>query len=236
MCPQSEQEHQIRILSADEAPEKVLDELSRLADPESSNDIRLLNFYKEVPICNEAKIRCFFDDTIVCQTGPAQARAIDLCRYSVLRSPHLSHDVYSTATYDQSRNEVVLSEFSYADVLTDNRSSLRVRLNIPVSVIIEAGPKQLIGRLRDISLCGCATEVVDRAVFAGYAVAFLNMELPLKRQKPLKLRVAGRLIRIEGTVKPFRCIFHFEHDRKSEDAISRFIAGRQSEIIQELRT
>lgn len=235
MSPQSSQENQIRLLSAVEAPEKVLDELSHLANPESHYDIRLLNFYKEVPICNEARIRCFFDDTIVCQTGSAQTRAIDLCRYSVLRSPHLSHDVYSTATYDQNTNEVVLSEFNYADVLSDSRAALRVRLNTPVSVIIDAGPKQLIGRLRDISLCGCATEVVDHAVFAGYAVAFLNMELPLKRQKPLQLRVAGRLIRIEGTVKPFRCIFHFEHDRKSEDTISRFIAGRQSEIIQELR-
>lgn len=208
----------------------ILKELLRLPRRHPLPEVQFLNYYKEVPVFSPARIVYLFGDTLICHAGEAQARAIGFSKGTVVRAAPLKHDVYATAHYDPVTREVALSDFCYVEVLSERRASIRVRMQAPPEVVIEAGPGRFTGRMLDLSLYGCAIEIADREPLGGFTYFYINLETPLKA------RLMSRLMRVEGDTRQLRCIFLFEHDRRSEDQIGRLIARRQAEIIRELTT
>ncbi|GCF86835.1 hypothetical protein GSbR_34350 [Geobacter sp. SVR] len=139
------------------------------------------------------------------------------------------------ASCDPDTREVALSDFSYAEVLSDLRLSIRVRMHVPLAVSIWAGTTECRGRMLDCSLNGCAVEILDRALLGAFSYFRLTFETRLKTGKEaIKAEIMVKLVRIVPHDKLFRCIFAFEHDRSSEWQIGRLIALRQAEIIREL--
>jgi hypothetical protein len=101
---------------------------------------------------------------------------------------------------------------------------------------MEAGTTTFTAKLKDLSLGGCAVEIPDKVLLGAFTYFYLNFSFDLKnRPEPQKLRIMARLLRFESDNKPWRCILLFEHDRRSEDLIGRYIAQRQAEIIMELK-
>jgi len=102
--------------------------------------------------------------------------------------------------------------------------------------VMEAGTTSFMAKLKDLSLGGCALEVPDKALMGTFTYFYLTFSFDLKSPaEPQKLRIMPRLLRFEGSEKPCRCILLFEHDRRSEDLVGRYIAQRQAEIIRELK-
>ena len=177
-----------------------------------------------------------FGDTLICRSNPTQTRALKVSHYTIIRSSKLEHDVYANAAYDAETDEITLSEFSYVELLPDRRNTLRVKIGGLFQVPVEAGTTTFTAKLKDLSLGGCALEVPDKALLGNFTYFYLNLSFPLQNQPvPQKLRVMARLLRYESNDKPCRCILLFEHDRRSEDLIGRYIAQRQAEIIRELK-
>lgn len=208
----------------------ILKELLRLLRQHPLPDVQLLNYYKEVPVFSPARIVYLFGDTLICHAGEAQARAIGFSKETVIRAAPLKHDVYASAHFDPVTREVTLSDFCYVEVLSERRAAIRVRMQAPPEVVIEAGPGRFTGRMLDLSLHGCAIEIADRKLLGSFTYFYLNLETPFKA------RLLSRLMRVEGDTRRLRCVFLFEHDRRSEDQVGRLIAQRQAEIIRELTT
>jgi hypothetical protein len=227
-------EDQLRLLDRGE-PGEILEILLKFFQL-SSEDLQFFNYYKEVPISSAAELLYVFGDTLICRTNPTQTRALKASHHTIIRSPRLSHDIYASTDYCAETDEITLSDFSFVDVLPDRRNTLRVKIGGLFQVPMEAGTTSFTGKLKDLSLGGCAIEVPDKALLGTFTYFYLNFTFDLKnRPEPQKLRIMARLLRFESESKPCRCIMLFEHDRRSEDLIGMYIAQRQAEIIRELK-
>lgn len=228
-------EDHLRLLGRGE-PGELLDLLVRISQV-SPQSLQFFNYYKEVPISSPVEVLYLFDDTLACRTSEIQSQAIRNKHYTVIRSPELPHDIYASAQYNEATNEIVLSEFTNVEVLPDRRGTLRVKIGGLFRITVEAGPGKFEGKLRDLSLGGCAIDIPDKALLAKFTYFYLNFSFELKnRPQPQQLRIMARFLRYETSTAPFRCIFLFEHDKRSEDLVGMYIAQRQGEIIKELKT
>jgi len=227
-------EGQLRLIGQGGSAE-ILELLLGLS-PQEFSGLQFFVYYKEIPIFSTAELCYLFDDTLVCRATPLLSRAIRACRYLLIRSPKLSHDIYASAEVNADSGETILSAFSYVDVLPDRRGTVRVKIGGFFQVDMEAGLDTFKAVLRELSLGGCALEVPDKSLLKQFTYFFLNLTFDLKNNSsPQKLRVMSRLLRFESNDAPCRCILQFEHDTRSEDLIGMYIAQRQAEIIRELK-
>lgn len=229
-------ENQLHLLKEEADSPEILGRLLQLSQQPRPPRFQLHNYYKEVPVAASAEILYLFDDTLCCRTNEIQSRAIELSRHTILKCSDLPHDIYAEARYNAESHEVVLSGFSYVEVLPERRNSIRVKIGGLLFVEVEAGPDRFRAKLKDLSLGGCALEVPEKALLGSFTYFYLNLTLALaNRPTPVTLRVLSRLLRFESEGTPCRCIFLFELDRGSEDLIGMYIAQRQGEIIRELK-
>lgn len=227
-------EEQLRLLDRG-APGEILEKLLSISGAKGSS-LQFFNYYKEVPVAAAVEVLYLFGDSLVCRSNQTQSRAIKTSCYTVIRSKQLPHDVYAKAEYCAESDEITLSEFSYVELLPDRRNALRVKIGGLFQITVEAGPERFTAKLKDLSLGGCALEVPDKALLGSYRYFYLNLAFQLQGQAaPQQLRIMARLLRFESQENPCRCIMLFEHDRRSEDLIGRYIAQRQAEILRELK-
>lgn len=220
----------------DDGGDDILELLLDLHKINPSPEIRFLNFYKEVPITSPATITYAFDDTLSCRTSDAQARVIAACNSTIIQSSALRHDVMAKASYQHDTKEVIISEMIYVELFSDRRTSVRVKMDSLFPVMIEAGPGRFYGKLRELSLHGCAIDIPDPELLGNYKFFYLNMEMPFKTFKGTgKARIMAKLLRSEEQGRSYRCVFLFEHDNTTEDQIGRLLTQRQTEIIRELK-
>ncbi len=228
-------ENQLHLLTMADSAE-ILALLVRLSQRPKPPRFLLHNYYKEVPVSANAEVLYLFDDSLCCRTSEIQSRAVELSRHTILKCTDLPHDVYAEASYHPESREIVLSGFSYVEVLPERRSSIRVKIGGLLYVEVEAGADRFRAKLKDLSLGGCALEVPDKALLGSFTYFYLNLSLNLaNRPEPVALRIMARLHRFESEGTPCRCIFLFELDRGSEDLVGMYIAQRQGEIIRELK-
>lgn len=220
----------------DDTGMEIIDTLLRLHSTKPFHSAQLLNYYKEVPVSGAANSIRFEDNKIFCRTNETQSRAIYLSRETIINFTGHQHDIHAAAHYNTETMEVSLSDLSLVDVLANRRESIRVRMHIPYSVSIEAGPHKINGRLQDLSLAGCAVNIADGECLANFVYMYIQLAVPLKTGlDPVNIRVPAKLIKVFQDNKLFNCIFMFDHNRCSEDQIGKIVATRQMEIIRELK-
>lgn len=214
----------------------IIEELHRLHRTKPISNAQLLNYYKEVPISGAATSIRFDEDKIFCRTNETQSRAISLCKDTFVSFTGLPHDIHAKAHFCTESMEVTLSDLTLVKVAAIKRSSIRVRMHIPHSVIVEAGPHKLNGRLFDISLAGCAINISDHTPLGTFTHMQIQLTVPLKTgAPPVTVRVAAILSKTFQENKLYTCIFMFDHNKSSEDQIGKIVAMRQMEIIRELK-
>lgn len=213
----------------------VTDDLLALGRLQPLPVIQFLNYYKEVPVFAAATVLEVADNELICRTNEAQTRVIEFSGYTILKGAPFRHHVHARAHVDPDAGTVVLSDFNYVEVYPDRRTSVRVRMQVPPVVGIEAGATSFNGRLLDLSLDGCAVNIADREPLGNFSFFYLTIDMPLRpHQEAVKPRVMAKLAKVNEHNKLFRCIFLFEHDKSSENQIGMLIARRQTEIIREL--
>ncbi len=197
--------------------------------------VQFLNYYKEVPVSAVATILTVDENKLVCRTSEVQARAIEFSGYTIIEGVPFPHHVYANAHYDADTGEITLSGFNYADVHSNRRTSVRVRMQVPPVIGVEAGATKFNGRMMDLSLTSCAVTIPDRKLLESFSFFYLTITMPFPtNQTPVMTRVMAKLTQVHQQNRLFRCIFLFEHDKSSEDRIGALIARRQTEIIREL--
>jgi hypothetical protein len=216
--------------------DNIVEELRDIINAVSASEIIVLNFYKEIALTSPLQITHVSDESLTCTASDAQFRAITINKYTLIRSSALKHDVFAAAHPRLDSKEIVLSDLTYIELYTDRRSSVRVKMDCDVTIVIEAGRNKFSGTLKELSLNGCSVEIADRQLLENYKYFYLNIELPFKTSKPSNsTRLMSKLIRCESLEPGYGCIFVFEHDNITEDQIGRVLALRQTEIIRELK-
>jgi len=213
----------------------VENDLIKLASSSPNADVQLLNYYKEVPVSAPARILDVTESGVICRTSELQARAIEFSGYTIIKGAPFRHHVYAYALNNKETGEITLSALQYVEVHSDQRKSVRVRMQVPPLIGVEAGTTKFSGRMLDLSLDGCAVNIPDRNLLENFSYFYLTITMPLKpHQPPGTTRLLAKLAKVYQQNRLFRCIFLFEHDKSSEDQIGALIARRQTDIIREL--
>lgn len=213
----------------------IEDDLFKLSGLVALPEVQFLNYYKEVPVSAVARILRVGENRLVCRTSEVQTRAIEFNGYTIIEGAPFSHHVYANAQCDTDTGEIALSDFNYADVHSNRRTSVRVRMQVPPVIGVEAGATKFYGRMMDLSLAACAVTIADRKLLERFSFFYLSIPMPsLTNQAPAMTRIMAKLAQVHQHNRLFRCIFLFEHDKSSEDRIGMLIARRQAEIIREL--
>ncbi|MBU5638497.1 PilZ domain-containing protein [Geomonas sp. Red69] len=223
-----------RLQVAGEAQDQteIIATLTAIQDGRLKNDLRLLNFYREVPVSYGAEVLTVEDHDAELQVNQIQAVVIAHEKLTVLKSSHFRRDVAAAVTYvNVEKSRVVLSNLGYALVRADRRMSVRVQLGSAIDASFAAPELDAVhGRLHDMSLTGMSINVAR------------NPDLPISQKGELcialpsgSITVAASLLKVIGLGDSFRLVFEIEPSRAAELSISQYIFQRQVEIIKELK-
>jgi len=197
-------------------------------------DIRLLNYYQEVPVTYPSTIRSVEVDSVELQVHEHQALIMKNDNSTLITGKHFHREfgVHCYAAYvSVPKKTVILHNFAYAQIRAARREAVRVKVleAIPVMMAYEGGEAE--GTLVDISGNGVSiNSSVLPAVEADQWVllSFTVMGVPLA--------VHGAFVKaLSKGENGYICVFKMKLDRASDTIVGRFIYQRQIEIIQGLK-
>ncbi len=210
---------------------EILEILKAFMTNRLDNDIKLLNYYREVPINFNASIDEIERGTVELTVHQLQAVLMKQQKETFVRSSHFKHDVIARVTRaDPEKCFAFLTQFSYVQILADRRAHVRVEVSENIEVAFSAGPLRLQGRLQDISIGGMAFTAPGQQGIEENLQGQIAFALRGKR-----LAFPAILVRMEDDPPQQRFIIQYTPESKYEEVISHFAFQTQSEIIRELK-
>lgn len=210
---------------------EIIATLSAIRNGTLKNDLRLLNFYREVPVSYGAEVLTVEADFAELLVHQVQAVVIDQEKLTVLKSGHFPRDVIAKATYvNVEKSRVVLAKPSYAVVRADRRMSVRVEMETEIRASFLGQDDQVEGRLHDMSLTGLSIKVKHDPQIPLSERGELTVALPAGT-----ITAPASLLKVIQAADGVRLAFAIEPTRAAELSISQYIFQRQVEIIKELK-
>ena len=207
--------------------------LKKIASGELTSDLRLLNYYEEIPVSYPGRIEYIDEDMVDLSVHQHQAVVMKMEKKTILKSQHFAHEVLANAfRVDVNKSLVTLTNFAYVVVRAERRRFVRVTVKGRFDVVFTDGERKLRGHLYDISLSGLAAVCSDTAENGIETMADGTLLLSLG-DKPISM--PARLLKILSAEGENRYVFEFEATSRDESIISQFIFQRQVEIIRDLK-
>lgn len=196
-----------------------------------SNDLRLLNYYREIPVGYDATINYIDEDLVELKVHQHQAVVMYAEKMTFLRSSHFPHDV-AGKVYKVNIDKCValLTRFSYAQIRAERRRFVRVEIEGKFEVSFKGEGKSISGRLHDISVSGLSMISNDKHDADLEMPGTVYLSLPNGR-----LEITGKLLKRLSHDEQWKYVFELETDSRIDTAISQFIFQQQVEIIRELK-
>ena len=211
----------------------ILAILMEIKSGKKKNDLKLLNYYHEIPVSYSATIDLIDRDCIEVTLHQAQAAVLGLQKQTILKSEHFPDElsVHSYVEYINVRNcMAVLGRFAYASVRAERRNAVRVNIGILINAEFIADELSISGQLEDISLTGLAISTFSPIPVGINNEGVINIVLMGK-----SLAIKAALLRSKELDNSHLHMFSIELDSKMEITVSQFIYSRQVEIIRELK-
>lgn len=213
--------------------EAILHILREIKAGRLKNDLKLLNYYHEVPISYAAKIDSIEIDSIEVTAHQAQSVVLGLQKQVLLTCSSFPQGlgVHCFVEYVNVKNcFAVLGRFAYASIRADRRNAVRVTTEGSLTATYTAGIQSLSGRADDISVSGVAIHS-QQAAPAGMPQNGL-IQFCIQNNE---LTLPATLIKSAKDDTVFIHTFSFEPDKDADKIISQFIYSRQVEIIRQLK-
>ncbi|KAF0221329.1 MAG: hypothetical protein FD174_467 [Geobacteraceae bacterium] len=205
--------------------------LRDIKDRKLDNDLRLLNYYHEIPVSYPASVDHVEDDMVDMTVHQHQAAVMHHEKMTFLKSRHFPHDVIAKVfRADVNRSLAILSKFAYALVRAERRRFVRVKISEKIDVTFTSANSRCSGSLTDISVGGMSLHVDDNSALEINATGMLAVTLLDKA-----LDIPGTLLKIVEEGGMHKYLFEIETTSRIENLISQFIFQRQLEIIRELK-
>lgn len=222
----------VQLGTAQADSDAILATLKRVQEGHLVNDIRLLNYYHEIPVSYGASVDYIEGDMVDLGVHQHQAVVMKLEKTTILKSRHFPHEVIAKVfRSDITRCLVTLTNFAYGVVRAERRRFVRVAISDAVDVVFMTDTTTISGRMTDISVGGVSIQQDQEngAIDIGCRgiVRLSLMGTPLE--------MPARLIKILTDKKQFKYVFEMDISSREEGVISRYIFQRQVEIIRELK-
>ena len=213
----------------------IIEVFSDMAEGRLTNDLRLLNYYNEVPVSFGTTITRVDRDRIEVIVHEHQALIIDHARGTLITSKHFHNGLLGVhcraSRVHVTQRTAILYNFAYAMIRAERREVVRVRVNEMRPVKFSYDNAAIEGAMVDISGNGMAIRTGPIPTMESCQTGILSFTLG---DTPLELPAS--LIRCTMDAEDSRlCMFKMESNNRSDSVISRFIFRRQAEIILELK-
>jgi len=213
--------------------EAILHILREIRAGRLKNDLKLLNYYHEVPISYAARIETIDADCIEVTAHQAQAVVLGLQKQALLTSALFPQGlgVHCFVEYVNVKNCLaVLGRFAYASIRAERRGAVRVSISGCMAATYTAETQSISGRADDISVSGVAIHN-HQAVPTGISDSGI-LQLSIQGTE---LQLPATLIKSAENDDDFVHTFRFEPDKNADKVISQYIYSRQVEIIRQLK-
>jgi hypothetical protein len=227
--------HLVTITDGQRDAAAIMDVLRNIHAGKLRNDLRLLNFVREVPVSFGVTLENVATDWAEMTVHKNQAVAMTYDKYTLIKSSHFPHE-FSVHAHISRSNPVsckaTLTRFAYAQIRADRRNAVRVQIR--QGHVIEgtfSGPSGTIsGNIVNISTGGIALRVQGKVAGELAESGLFSCFLPNGA-----LEVPARLLKIDTIDDNSLVTFAIEAKRKMETMISQFIFSEQVEIIKTLK-
>jgi c-di-GMP-binding flagellar brake protein YcgR len=209
----------------------ILGVLEAIRDHSLPNDLRLLNYYKELPVNFAATIEDIDRGVVEMTVHELQSTSMLIQKATFIKSAHLPHTVISKVLrVNRDKRLVYLNQFSYVQIPAERRLSVRVKLSEKLDASFQNNQQVVRGSIEDISFGGVSIIAPKGSVLEENVTGMVSIWLP-----DSKLEVQGKLLKVHDEENSNRFVFELELDNKSERLMSQFIFRQQSQIIRELK-
>jgi len=221
----------LQLVGEEEDCAEILAILAAMQTGKLKNDLRLLNFYMEVPVSYGAWVETVEEHSAELLVHQVQAVVIAKDKVAILKSSHFPKDVVASVNYvNVEKSRVVLSKLGYALVRADRRMSVRVEMGGTINASFYTQDGKVEGKVHDMSLTGMSLKVEQDPGIPVSERGALVIALPTGT-----VEVAATLLKVMTVADHYRLVFEIEPSRPTELNISQFIFQRQVEIIKELK-
>lgn len=207
---------------------------SEMATGRLKCDLKLLNYYDEVPVCYGSTITSVEIDCIELAVHEHQALVMKHDKSTLIKSKHFHNEfgVHCYATYvNVSKKTVILHNFTYAQIRAERREAVRVKVHGTLPVKFSYDNVNMEGSIVNIS--GNGISIISNLApatnsgqsgFLVFTIAGTSLAVPASFIRSFPNGNEGHIYKFQMTP-----------DRKSDSIIGKFIYQRQVEIVQELK-
>lgn len=221
----------VQLTGEEQDQEQILAVLAAMQKGKLKNDLRLLNFYREVPVSYGASVEGVEKDFAELQVHQIQAVVIAQTKTVILKSSHFPRDVIAAVTYiNVEKSRAIITKLGFGIVRADRRMSVRVEIGASLRGIFCTEVGEAEGTLHDMSVTGMSMKLSRDPGIPVSQEGQLAIALPTE-----VIDVPASLLKVLPTRDDCRLIFEIQPSRHAELRISQYIFQRQVEIIKELK-
>jgi hypothetical protein len=215
---------------------QIISGFEQIVDHGLPVEFKLVNYYKGLPLSQKATLVDIARGVMDLDVRRQQAVVLGEVRHTFIMCDYFDFPILADVqNVDVSRMMAWLHNFTYVEILAEQRGSLRLELEEPTKAEIEWGGYLLEGRLFDLSLGGCCISLPGRSGISQGSEATLRLLVPNLLQRTLtSLEIKAQHIETVGSGRSYVSRFSMNADLQSEAVISHFMFQRQVEIIREL--
>jgi hypothetical protein len=197
----------------------------------NSKSIKLLNYYRELPVSFDASIEFSDRGVVEMNIHDLQAAAMMIQKEVFIKCKGLPYDVVAKVMkIRKNTHSAFLTSFHYAIITAERRVCVRVRVSEKVDASFQFNNQQGQGSIEDISFSGLSINAPKDISLEENSTGTVSLALPTTM-----LELSGKLLKVNHGDSSAKFIIELEMDNKSEQCISQFIFAQQSGIIRELK-
>jgi c-di-GMP-binding flagellar brake protein YcgR len=207
------------------------------AAAKGNNDLRLVNYYKGLPLCYPAQIVSVDRDTLELDIHQQQAVAIDRDRQTFIKCKGMADCILANAQYvNISKQAASLQRFTFVEIMAERRNAIRLELEPATDAAFVADGTTVNGQLFDLSINGAAVRIAKQSTISDDLTTSLQFMLPNLVQQSLAItKVSARLVGVTDEDDATLCRFDITPDKQVEQLLAQYIFQRQVELIRELK-
>lgn len=221
----------------DEDQDEILSFLRQEILKHSRLHVKLINYYKGLPVSYPAQIIGIERDTVDLEVYPHQAVIISELHYTFMRIKGLKHDIFAKAQYVNIRRHAAsLNKLSYVEIMAEQRAYVRLELDNPLKAIFTTNEGIVRGQIREISFNGLGIEVTQPCSLSTSEETTVMFMLHDHTQNlNYNIKTQAKVVGINYDSNPKYYRFTIVTDKISDRQIAQFIIQRQIEIIHEIK-
>lgn len=228
---QSSQYQLLTVEDVQKDESEIINVLSAIMADELSNDLVLLNYYKEMPISFGATIERIERGVVDMMVHQLQAVAMLMEIATFIKSNHLPHCVVAKVLKVKKREGLAfLNQFAYVHIPSEERMYVRVKVMGKVQTVFCIDNQEVNGTVGDISCGGVAILASQANDIKENAKGTVTLSLPTA-----KLNIPGTFLRADEQQDLKKYVIKLDTDAKSEQILSQFVFQEQSGILKEMK-